>query len=69
MKDFEENVSKQNNIPKSKRKHIEENLNGLEENVEKQFSILDRNTKNFIKRLNRANQRKTHEKKEVRYDK
>ena len=54
-KDFKENVNKQNYIPKSKRKHIEENLNDLEENVNKQFSILDRNTKNFIKRLNRAN--------------
>ena len=41
MKDFEENVNKQNNIPKSKRKYIEENLNDLEENVEKQFSILE----------------------------
>jgi len=41
LKDFEENVNKQNNIPKSKRKHIEENLNDLEENVNKQFSILE----------------------------
>jgi len=41
LKDFEENVNKQNNIPKSKRKYIEENLNDLEENVEKQFSILE----------------------------
>jgi len=57
LKDFEENVSKQNNIPKSKRKHIEENLNDLEENVEKQSSILDKNTKNFIKKLNRANEK------------
>jgi len=41
LKDFEENVNKQNNIPKSKIKHIEENLNDLEENVEKQSSILE----------------------------
>ena len=57
MKDFEENVNKQNNISKSRRKHIEENLNDLEENINKQSSILDRNTKNFIKRLNRVNEK------------
>ncbi|KAG4084911.1 hypothetical protein H8356DRAFT_1341546 [Neocallimastix lanati (nom. inval.)] len=57
LKDFEENVNKQNNISKSKRKHIEENLNDLEENINKQSSILDRNTKNFIKRLNRVNEK------------
>ena len=33
LKDFEENVNKQNNIPKSKIKHIEENLNDLEETI------------------------------------
>ena len=32
-------------------------LKDFEENVNKQFSILDRNTKNFIKILNRANEK------------
>jgi len=57
LKDFEENVNKQNNISKSRRKHIEENLNDLEENINKQSSILDKNTKNFIRKLNRANEK------------
>ena len=57
LEDFEEKVNKENKSPKSRKIKIEEDLSDLEENVEKQFSILDRNTKNFIKRLNRAHEK------------